>query len=252
MKRIFIPEIKLGEYILDKENENYLKNVLRFKENDEFLAFDGQKEALATYHGKYIAIKEITRTAVNINGQYLEPSSKLAILKLAIGQIKQPALEWLVEKATEIGVNEIFLLETKFTQNKNCNIKRLEKIAIAACKQSNRITIPKIYAPKKLDQFIKEHENETWAFGNLSKNESSKNQPNITNKNNIHEKSNGTIIGIVIGPEGGFEENESEKLFQHFIPLCLSQNILRAETAALVGLIYILELYYPQNHIYNN
>ena len=141
-------------------------------------------------------------------------------------------LEWLIEKATEIGVSEVFLLETKFTQHKRTNITRLNKIAIEAAKQCQRISIPKIYEPIKLNEFIKQNQDKTWYFGHISNNEHQ-------NHNIQNEKTN--ECGIVIGPEGGFEENESEKLLTHFLPLRLSQNVLRAETAALVGLIYIHE-----------
>lgn len=222
MRRIYLKNIELGTQALDKENMNYLKKVLRLSNNTEIILFDGKHEAMGVYQENKIEIKQIIRQAEN--------ESKLQI---AIGQIKPARLEWLIEKATEIGVTDIFLLQTKFTQKQNIKHDRLEKIAIEGAKQSNRITIPKIHKTTTLDQFINEHKNENWYFGNLNENIKNK---KLENDSNIQ---NDKPSGIVIGPEGGFEENESEKLFNHFIPLCLSKNILRAETAALVGLIYI-------------
>jgi 16S rRNA (uracil1498-N3)-methyltransferase len=122
MKRIFIPQLsesankkfeeKKFENIkikikLEKSNLHYIKNVLRHKNGEEILAFDGQQECLCLLNGENIEIVK-----------FIRKNESQKTLKLAIAQIKAPRLEWLIEKATEIGVTEIFLLETKFTQNK--------------------------------------------------------------------------------------------------------------------------------------
>jgi|GEM_PF-333137 len=256
IKRIFIDHPISDICSLDRENTNYIKNVLRHRAGDQVIVFDGMKEALGVYDGKSsITITKMLRENV------AEP-----VLKLAIAHIKQARFEWLVEKATEIGVSEIFLLDTKFSQNKIRNLERVRKIAIEAARQCNRVTIPKIHEAIKLDIFIERYKNEAWAFGaiegkDVCLNEDSSqlgnkyanvHQTYLNRKNsflsginrsaslldhnqNIDEK----IIGIVIGPEGGFEENESKKLINHFRAISLSHNILRAETAALIGLIYI-------------
>ena len=154
MKRIFIPQLsqiqnkkfeeknfKNIKIKLDISNLHYIKNVLRHKNGEEVLAFDGQQECLCLLNGENIEIVKFIRKNESQN-----------TLKLAIAQIKPSRLEWLIEKATEIGVTEIFLLETKFTQNKIHNISRLEKIALQACAQSNRITVPKIYNAIKINE----------------------------------------------------------------------------------------------------
>lgn len=250
MKRIFIhqpiTDISDDICVLDRENTNYIKNVLRHRAGHQIIVFDGASEALGVYDGKNsIKITKMLRENV------VQP-----VLKLAIAHIKQARFEWLVEKATEIGVSEIFLLDTKFSQNKIRNLERARKIAIEAARQCNRVTIPKIHEPIKLDAFIEQHKNEAWAFGAIGEaclnadtpsshgcaKKRIANNINIyrTNEHNEHNQNiDEKIIGIVIGPEGGFEENESKKLINHFYAVTLSPNILRAETAALVGLIYI-------------
>lgn len=231
MKRIFIPHLE-EKIKLDKENLNYIKNVLRYKSGEQILAFDGEKEALCVFHGEHVETIKIVRK-----------NESRHILQLAIAEIKPHRFEWLIEKATEIGVSEIFLLKTKFTQNKIHNIKRTEKIALQACMQCNRITIPKIHPAVTLDEFIDKQkiQKEKWLFGAINFPEKENNQSSKT----IAEKK-----GIIIGPEGGFCEKEEKKLYQNFEPVKLSHNILRSETAALIGLIYIAQsLLFEKSHI---
>ncbi len=235
MKRLFIDKISIGKHTPSKENMNYIKNVLRYRAGDKTIVFDGTNEAIGIFDGKNIEIIEYTRENV------LEPT-----LKLAIAEIKQARFEWLIEKATELGVSEIFLLKTKFTQNHIRNLSRARKIAIEAARQCGRVTIPKIHESITLNKFIEEHCEENWFFGHINfvQGATSLDFANPTNDSTKSFKlshSAKTNVGIMIGPEGGFDENENKKLINHFTAVCLSQNVLRAETAALVGLIYILE-----------
>jgi len=236
MKRLFIQKIELGTQSLDKENMNYIKNVLRYRSGEEIIVFDGHSQAIATFTQAALNITQITHENVQ------EPA-----LRLAIAQIKQPRFEWLVEKATEIGVSEIFLLTTKFTQNHVRNLERVRKIAIEAARQCERITIPKIHEAITLNEFIAQHSSENWVFGHIEKDLEKTDDMDMAKKRGTQQNArcHGHIIksvqafGLLIGPEGGFEENESKKLIDHYQPICLSPNILRAETSALVGLIYI-------------
>lgn len=212
MRRIYIKNINSETIKLDKENLNYIKKVLRLKNSQELLIFNGKEEFQGIFENDTVKIIATTKEEIQENP-----------LKLAIGIIKQPRLEWLIEKATEIGVTEIFLLKTERTQNTLKNLNRIEKIAIEASKQSNRVTIPEIKEAINLKDFAKHIESETWAFGGF--------------EGSLKLKK--TINGLIIGPEGGFTKEEIEILEKKTQSIKLNNNILRAETAAIYGLSLI-------------
>lgn len=219
MKRIFLENIKSGKTELDKENLHYLRKVLRCKENEEIHVFDGTQEARATFNCDYLYIGEILIT--NINEQPL---------KLAVAQIKQARFEWMIEKASEIGVTEIFILNTTRTNNEVRNFTRLKKIAIEAARQSGRITIPKIHQPISLKEFLQSaiHNQRDcqWTWGGILETPAQQRQGEL-------------YQGIIIGPEGGFDDEEIKALSENCNPINLGPNILRSETAAIVGLATI-------------
>lgn len=232
MRRIFIEineiaNCKNNTILLDKENANYIKNVLRLRDDSSLAIFDGANEYEAKLNGKYLHIQKTLRSVENE-----------IPCRLAIAAIKQPRFEWLVEKATEIGCTEIFILETKFSQNTIRNYDRLRKITIEAARQCNRISIPKIHVQTKLNQFIANIDN-SWAFAH----------PYITDHDCdgevkiMHSPNINTLEkhyrGIIIGPEGGFDTLEEKILEKHCKKVALSSNILRAETAAIVSLTHI-------------
>jgi 16S rRNA (uracil1498-N3)-methyltransferase len=227
MKRIFLNEINLQNHINEKikltqNNVHYLTKVLRLRNCEKILVFDGTAEAIAVLENEMIEVIEITRTH--------SPKP----LKLAVGIIKQTRFEWLLEKVTELGVTEIFPLNTQFTQNL-MNFQKLrtrfETIITEACKQSNRICVPILHEPIDMDKFINSIDDDSWVFGHIQ---------NIE-KNRLKTNTNNKSCGAIIGPEGGFSENEIQKLLEKCTPLDLSENILRTETASIIALHHLIK-----------
>jgi 16S rRNA (uracil1498-N3)-methyltransferase len=211
MKRIFVEKIENNSIILDVDNLHYIKHVLRFTNGQKILLFDGEKEYCGTYNYNRIDIQNVTRYANDKQ------------LWLAIAEIKQHRFEWLAEKAAEIGVTKIFILKTERSQNR-INLLRIKKIIIEAAKQSNRVSIPIIHHAISLNDFIISQNATHWCYCSPDSDNTST-SPNI--------------IGSIIGPEGGFTEEEIKLLNSNMLAIKLNDNVLRSETAALCALCKI-------------
>lgn len=209
MIRIYLPEILKDkkEVKLNHESIKYLKKVMRIDNLTQFKIFDGKEEYFANLNECRAILGRKTGDAIT-NG-----------VKIAICSIKQSRMEWLVEKATEIGVDEIFILQSQHSNKKNQNFQRLGKISIEAAEQCGRISLPKINENiMKLDDFLGIIGQE-WQYADFREDE----------KNEIGKCT-------IIGPEGGWNEAERKKLSQKHKSVNLGPNILRAETAAIVAL----------------
>ena len=142
---------------------------------------------------------------------------------LAFAPIKINYLNFIIQKATELGVSKFTPILTERTIVRKINEKRINKIIIEASKQSNRLKVPKLEEMLKLDNFLKLNQKTNIIFGDLN-----------TNNTKLHVK-NTEPLCILIGPEGDFTEKEREKILKlkNIIPLKINENILRAETAAI-------------------
>ncbi|GAB4223569.1 MAG: 16S rRNA (uracil(1498)-N(3))-methyltransferase [Francisella sp.] len=210
-----------GEYY------NYFKNVLRLKNND-FIELFNNKDGLE-YKTKIISIDNKTITLEVIETQEVNNENNY-VTNLYQALIKNDNFEFVIQKATELGVNNIYPIITDFTNykfNKNDfdkKIKRWIKIAISASEQCGRVFIPKIHTPINLNN-IKVSSNDfnlvLCPYSNLNN--------NVMQKIRSH-----TNFNIFIGPEGGFSNNEMNSFYNNnFYPINLGKRILRAETAPI-------------------
>ena len=210
MRRIFVKQIA-NEMMLETRDLHYLKNVLRLGDDVKISIFDGKQEGVAILQNEKLILKEIIKTV-----------GEKTKIKLAVAQVKQSRMEWLVEKATEIGVDEIFILKTARVQ-KHIKFARFENIIKEAARQSMRISIPTIHEAQDFKKFI-ENLDENWCFGHI--------QGDISEAKNIKN--------IIIGPEGGWTDLELDLLKNKCMPLHLGANVLKTETAAIVGLAKLI------------
>lgn len=230
---IFVDSIK------DKYNYNHLVKVLRVKEGEKVLCsmipfnltFDYKTEIISIDKEKVVfsILERIKANELNIE------------INLYQGIAKSDKMEYIVEKAVELGVHSIIPLESEFCiakmQNEKIDkkIERLNKIAQSAAEQSKRNIIPKVLKPITFKDLIETADsNNTFLFYENAKGIEYTRE---SIKNNIKEKE----INIIIGPEGGFSEKEIEiaKLRDIKI-LSLGSRILRTETAAIVALSIIM------------
>lgn len=219
-----------GRFLLSQEDLHHLSGVLRVSPGGRFKAIDQEGRRYLAY---------LVKEAGSAYGQVWEvlqgrPASRLP-LHLAVALIRWSRLEFLVEKATELGVMEISLLTTAYTKHQDIEkisinkINRLNKIAKETLKQCERPLAPQIHPPKSLVTWLKELESPR--EGRLHFDEKITEpilSPDVFKKE--------TYYTFVLGPEGGFHEEERTALFnKKFHSFSLGGALLRMETAALYG-----------------
>lgn len=222
LPRLFV-RVALGKGVrveLDPGQANYLSNVLRLGVGSEVLLFDGAS-------GEWLArITEAGRKrmalAVERRTRDLESVPDLV---LAFAPVKRAQTDWLVEKATELGVARLIPVMTRRTIAERVKLERLEAIAIEAAEQCGRTRLPAIDAPMQLAQLLEQGDRQLY-FADEGGGEpaASTFKP-------------GAAM-ILTGPEGGFTDDERAAIraAPNAVPISLGPRILRAETAALGAL----------------
>jgi 16S rRNA (uracil1498-N3)-methyltransferase len=218
------------EALLDDPAElRHLTRVLRLKSGDPVILFDGEgKEYQATIKrvtGRQASFALIREPPPEIP----EPSVRII---LGIGLLKSTKLEWLIQKATELGVGEILPFhslrvvprpEEAAVRNR---LGRWEKIAAEAAKQCRRTRIPRIHPPCSFAEALKAFAESTKIF--LWEKEKDGTLSGVLN-------SPSPAVYALVGPEGGFSAEEAKQAeAAGFTPVRLGPRILRAETAGLV------------------
>jgi 16S rRNA (uracil1498-N3)-methyltransferase len=220
LPRLFVDQ-PLGEgqaVLLQDKPAHYLANVLRLGEGAELLLFDGRtgewQASIEAAHKKKLVLRVQRQTRL---------SETLPDLTLAFAPVKRAPLEWLVEKATELGVARLQPVITHRTVVERLNPERLAAIAIEAAEQCGRTRLPEILAPLKLDALLSQPPS-----GILFADE--------TGGAPLATAAQPGPATILIGPEGGFTPDERDRsLAAGAIGVGLGPRILRAETAALAA-----------------
>ncbi|HET7577319.1 MAG TPA: 16S rRNA (uracil(1498)-N(3))-methyltransferase [Sphingomicrobium sp.] len=206
---------------LDAKQANYLGNVLRLGAGAELLLFDDLS-------GEWLArIAEAGRKRMTlvVEGRIREPES-IPDVWLAFAPVKRAQTDWLVEKATELGVARLLPVITQRTVAERVKLERLESIAIEAAEQCGRTRVPQIVEPLPLRRFVEELDPARRFY--------------FADEGGGDPVAGTFIEGpavILVGPEGGFTPDE-----RAFVrgsgasPISLGPRILRAETAALAAL----------------
>ncbi len=231
----------MQRYFANKVNENiilgdgdvhHLLHVMRAKKGDEI-------EAVADNKLYACLVESINPLTIKVNYEIPTDSELNEEITLFFALAKGEKIDFVVQKATELGVSKVVLLKTercvvKFDdKNLSHKLERFEKIAKEASEQSHRLRIPEILGVVD----IKSIPNELLSDINLVayEKEAGKTASLITNIKS------GKSTSIMIGPEGGFSENEIKLLIEkyNFIPVSLGKRILRTETAAVYALSVI-------------
>lgn len=230
--RRFFGEKKNDKIVITGEEYNHLRNVLRLNVGDEILVSLNDENEYAceiTSFGRNDAVCKIIGSKP-CDGN---PKKNIVIFQAIT---KRPKFEFIVQKATEIGITKIvpFVSEfviAKVTENK---MDRLESIAMNACKQCERTIMPLIDKPKNIDEVIasfKDFDLILFANERADKGEAIANLDKYKN------------IAIIVGSEGGFSQKEKEKFIEAgATSISLGRRIYRCETAsvAMMSLVSIL------------
>jgi 16S rRNA (uracil1498-N3)-methyltransferase len=230
LPRLFVrtPLGEGAEVELDAAQANYLGNVLRLGEGAQLLLFDGSSgEWLAR-----VAAASRKRMSLKVERKTREAEA-IPDLWLAFAPVKRAQTDWLVEKATELGVARLIPVNTQRTIVERVKLDRLESIAIEAAEQCGRTRLPEIDQPVSLTQFLdRRDEQRTLYFADEQGGEKAA------------DALKPGPAAILTGPEGGFTEEEREAIRSapNVTPISLGPRILRAETAALASVTIYMAL----------
>ena len=211
---------------LDKKQSHYVNKVMRLKENDKFNVFNESGEWVAK-------INKILKGLIQFKiMKQLRSKDNKKDIWLAFSPIKSNYFNFMIQKATELGVTKFIPIIFERSIVRKINKERLNKIIIEATEQSNRISLPELENIFTLKNFLKNFENKiNLVFTDL----------NSQQKNISFDSVNKNPICIIVGPEGDFSESERLEIlkFKDIRSLKLNDNILRSETAVISALSVI-------------
>jgi 16S rRNA (uracil1498-N3)-methyltransferase len=220
------PDVAVG---LDRAQVNYLANVLRLAAGDPVLAFNGRD-------GEWLcAAEQATRRdfALRVRRQ-TRPQPPAPDLHYVFAPLKSARLDYMAQKAVEMGAGVLQPVMTRRTQAARVNLERLQANALEAAEQCGLLTPPEVRTEMKLERWLKERDaarllifcdedaqaaNPAAAFAGAARGP----------------------LAVLIGPEGGFDPQEREMLLRqpHVARLSLGPRILRADTAAVAALAIV-------------
>ncbi len=224
--RLFFSDTLLANMIgkLDRNQSHYLNKVMRIKENELFSLFnkEGEWEAKILRISKNIVEFKITKQ--------LRQKENIKELWLAFSPIKSNYQNFMIQKATELGVTKFLPIIFDRTVVRKINSERLKKIVIEASEQSNRIHVPTIETTQNLNNFLKK-KTMNLIFTDLNSDNKKIEKSKLINK----------PICIIIGPEGDFSEIERKRIlsFKAVQSIKINENILRSETAVISAISII-------------
>ena len=215
-----------GEYAYLSEVEaRHVVQVLRKREGDMLNFTDGKG---GMYEGQISEIGK-KKCVLHIKEQKQEVGKRDFRLHVAIAPTKNiNRYEWFLEKATEMGIEEVTPILCAHSERTKVRIDRLEKVLMSAMKQSLQAYLPKLNEPIKLAQFLKNQETSQKFIAHCEED---------FDKNQLSDRiEKGKDILLLIGPEGDFSMKEIEAAKEAgFVPVALGNTRLRTETAGLFG-----------------
>ena len=209
--------------IPSSEIQHYLIRVLRCNLNDFFSVFNGKEEWITK-------VSKLEKNYCELITLKLHKKlTDKCRVDLFISPLKKSPFEFVIQKCSELGVDEFHPVHMQHTNKGNLDYLRLETIARESAEQCGRITVPKIHKVKNFEECFKNSNYDFIIYCSL--NEKDKH----INGNIIKKETN--RVAIVIGPEGDFSKSEFEQLENNdkFYPVSLGTTVLKSETAAIVA-----------------
>ncbi len=224
MHIFYTPELSEKTYILDETESKHCVRVLRLEKGDEITLVDGR----GGFFTAEISDPNPKRCAVNVTKSELNFGLRNFQIHIAIAPTKNiERIEWFLEKATEIGINQVTPLLCRHSERKEIKHDRLEKVMISAMKQSLKAYLPQLDELTKFNEFIRQ------PFDG---------QKFIAHCDEQHRELLKNVVIpdrkylILIGPEGDFSPEEIEMAINAgFVPVSLGDSRLRTETAGVVA-----------------
>ena len=226
---------------LPEDEAAHAVRVLRMKEGDDLLVTDGQ----GNFYDCTITTASSHRCLRQINQQRPATTTWQAPIHIAVAPTKHmERMEWLVEKATEVGFDRLTLLACKNCSRRVVKTERLEKVAVAALKQSRKAHVPEVTPLTSFSAFLKQPFEGQKFIAHCYQMDSPDLPPNCRPKGtsklpelrNVLSPNEPTLVAI--GPEGDFTIDEVQAaIAAGFKPISLGSSRLRTETAALIAVV---------------
>lgn len=223
LPRLFVPDdLNGGVHLsLDEGQSHYLLSVLRRRAGDRVRVFNGRD-------GEWIAdlkVRGKRDVAAVVEGLFLSQPTPSARVHLIFAPLRKDRMDFLIEKAVELGVGALHPVLTERTENRNPNGVRLQRQIIEAAEQCERLDVPVLYESITLPDFLGTRGAGFLLLACIERGD----YPALSTG---HEEGD---IGVLIGPEGGWTERERDLILRcpNVRPVSLGPRILRAETAAL-------------------
>ena len=244
MYRFFVEPSQVDETVIRicGSDVNHIKNVLRMKTGEEILISTGETMEYTCYIEEFLE-DEVTAHIMYAQEAGYELSSKIYLFQ---GLPKSDKMEWIIQKAVELGVHQVIPVATKravvrLEGKKEVNKqRRWQAISESAAKQSKRMQIPTVHMPVTFQQalaMMAESDVRLMPYENAEGMEGT--------RRILESIEPGESIAILIGPEGGIDEAEVEMAMKEKVePITLGKRILRTETAGMTVLsilVYLLE-----------
>ena len=224
MNVFYLPDAQLGTISFPEEESKHIVKVLRMKEGDRFCVTDGNGSLfdaeLVDAHPK--------RATADLSNQRSGYDIRDFKLSIAIAPTKlNERTEWFLEKATEIGIDEVKLFVSYHSERRAANVERFRKIVVSAMKQSVKSKMPVVEEMVSFDKLVKQDFDGqkfiAWIDDDVKE-----------QLCDLYKKGENAII--LIGPEGDFSKEEVELAKENgFVPVSLGEARLRTETAAVVA-----------------
>ena len=224
MQLFYIEDLCNDWVTLPAEESRHCSKVLRLRRGDELHLTDG----CGLMCRAEVDVSDPRATTLHIVERTTDYGHRPYYLHMAVAPTKNAArYEWFVEKAVEIGVDEITLLRCDHSERTDLNLERLERIVVSAMKQSLKAYKPRLNAPTTMDKLLATPFEGLRLMGYCTS----------TDRTPIgHADQAGVPTTILIGPEGDFSEREvAAARVQGVVPITLGESRLRTETAALMA-----------------
>src|SRR6266446_171844 len=230
--RLFVDAaLAAGETLaLERGQSNYLGNVLRLSEGDTILVFngrDGEWRAAIIGRKRPDSLKIVTQT---------RPQDRLPDLAYVFAPLKHARLDYMVQKAVEMGASSLQPVLTRFTQVARVNGERMRANVIEAAEQCGILNLATVSEPVALDRYLSQRDAARLL---VFCDEAADSSNPLEALQRLPTASDG--VDVVIGPEGGFAEDERTVLLRQprTLRLSLGPRILRADTAAVAALALV-------------
>ena len=222
------PDVESGE--LTKDDTQHAVRVLRMSAGDEIWLIDGR----GTFYKAEITAASNHKCAYRVVETFPQQRAWLSHLHLAVAPTKlNDRMEWLAEKATEIGLDELSFLNCQWSERRTMKTERIDKIVVSAMKQSRKAWKTKVNDMQDFGTFISSERPGQKFICHCHEGE----KPYL-----LDMLKPGQDATVLIGPEGDFSADEVREAEQHgYVAVSLGNSRLRTETAALVA-VHLMQI----------